>query len=80
MKTPYVKDSPAQFYDWKKIPEEAADRVYMYPDDTQLEVYGVQWIAVSESGSHRLVCEDGTCFYVKAGWNAITWDGGQFSF
>lgn len=50
-----------------------AYRMYEFPNGRQLEIRDVKYVNVSESRGHRLVCADGTMFYVKPheGWYMV---------
>lgn len=47
------------------IVADEAYRMYEFPNGRQLEIRDVKYINVSKSRGHRLVCADGTMFYIK---------------
>lgn len=77
---PYIPNSKASGYEWtKQLP---ANRVYIYPNNQQMNVKGVTWVSVkktSKGHSHRLYTQDGTSVYMPSGWLCITWPG-KFEF
>lgn len=62
-----MKKSPPKFTKLK-APQR---RIYVYPDGFKADFFGVNAVAVSESGTHRLECKDGRKFIVAPGWKYI---------
>lgn len=47
------------------------ERVYIFPDDQELSIIKVRDVKVSESGGHRLTCDNKQLVYVRPGWLGI---------
>lgn len=45
--------------------------------DITIRIKRPQWLAVSESGGHRVLDGDGVSYYIKDGWDYITWKVGK---
>ncbi len=46
-------------------------RTYIFEHPNEVQVDDVRNIEVSDSGGHRLTCNNGSMIYVRAGWYAI---------
>jgi hypothetical protein len=49
------------------------ERTYHFPGGEVVTLQRVRRLHVSESGGHRLWCEDGSCHYVPTGWLHLCW-------
>ena len=50
-------------------------REYTWGDGFVLRIDSPLWVAVSDSGGHRVMAADRNCYYVAAGWRFIHWVG-----
>jgi len=55
------------------VPVQGGVKLYEFPNGRQLEVYNSKYLNTDEGG-HRIICEDGTCFFIRPSesW-FITW-------
>ena len=70
-----TKYDPADTLDWHDISMELW-REYSFPGGNLVRIEAPQRVAIKVSGgghSHRVVCKDGSVFYIPAGWIALHW-------
>jgi hypothetical protein len=48
-------------------------REYLFPDGSIVKIYHPLWVAVSKSGGHRILSEDGISHYIPSGWIHLSW-------
>lgn len=49
------------------------DRTYHYPGDKTFTILAPRQLFVTDTGSHRVVAEDGRTYRPERGWLAISW-------
>lgn len=65
----FINESEREFTD---ISSEGY-RVYLYPDQTQIQILNPQFLSVSASGNHYVVNAESDCYIIAPGWRAILW-------
>lgn len=50
-----------------------ANRTYHYPDGSAFTIEAPYKLYVTDSGSHRVVAQDGRTYRPERGWIAISW-------
>lgn len=63
-----------------KLDHKELKRIYYYPCGYKHEFQNVVSIAISDSGNHRLECEDGSKHIVAPGWLVISLDVKEWTF
>jgi uncharacterized protein YtpQ (UPF0354 family) len=60
-------------FEFKDISSEKY-RTYVWDNETKITIDEPQWIAVSESGGHRIVDKEEKSHYIPAGWIQLYWE------
>jgi hypothetical protein len=61
-------------FEWKDVSRENV-RIYYFKDGSQFQIDRPVKMAVSKSGSHRVLAENGRTYWVRGDFIAISWEG-----